>query len=142
MKHYFALICVSVVLGMFAGCENDKLPKTVPAEGVVTLDGATVSDATVLLIADVGDINASAVSDKNGKFLLNAFPEKSGAVPGSYKVSISKTINEAASEKTGETMVNLKYGLPQKYSLYTTSGLTYTLGEKGDKNIKFDLQSK
>ena len=142
MKHYFALICVSVVLGMFAGCENDKLPKTVPAEGVVTLDGATVSDATVLLIADVGDINASAVSDKNGKFLLNAFPEKSGAVPGSYKVSISKTINEAASEKKGETMVNLKYGLPQKYSLYTTSGLTYTLGEKGDKNIKFDLQSK
>lgn len=142
MKHYFALICVSVVLGMFVGCENDKLPKTVPAEGVVTLDGATVSDATVLLIADVGDINASAVSDKNGKFLLNAFPEKSGAVPGSYKVSISKTINEAASEKTGETMVNLKYGLPQKYSLYTTSGLTYTLGEKGDKNIKFDLQSK
>lgn len=142
MKHYFALICVSVVLGMFVGCENDKLPKTVPAEGVVTLDGATVSDATVLLIADVGDINASAVSDKNGKFLLNAFPEKSGAVPGSYKVSISKTINEAASEKKGETMVNLKYGLPQKYSLYTTSGLTYTLGEKGDKNIKFDLQSK
>jgi len=127
---------------MFVGCENDKLPKTVPAEGVVTLDGATVSDATVLLIADVGDINASAVSDKNGKFLLNAFPEKSGAVPGSYKVSISKTINEAASEKKGETMVNLKYGLPQKYSLYTTSGLTYTLGEKGDKNIKFDLQSK
>jgi len=142
LKHYFALICVSVVLGMFVGCENDKLPKTVPAEGVVTLDGATVSDATVLLIADVGDINASAVSDKNGKFLLNAFPEKSGAVPGSYKVSISKTINEAASEKKGETMVNLKYGLPQKYSLYTTSGLTYTLGEKGDKNIKFDLQSK
>ena len=131
-----------VVLGMIAGCNSDKLPKTVPAEGVVMLDGVLVSDATVLLIADTGNLNASAVSDKNGKFLLKAFDEKSGAVPGSYKVQISKTIAEPATEKNGETAVNLKYGLPIKYSLYTTSGLTYKLGEEGDKNIKFDLTSK
>ena len=126
----------------FCGCKNDNLPKTVPAEGIVTLDGTPVSDATVLLIADTGSNNAYAVSDKDGKFKLKAFDEKAGAVPGSYKVEITKTIKEAASVKGGETGVNLKYGLPVKYAGYATSGLTFKIGNDGDKNIKFALVSK
>jgi len=118
------------------------LPKTVPAEGVITLDGEKVSEATILLIADKGSINADAVSDKDGKFKLKAFAEKGGAVPGSYRVLISKTINEAGVGKNGESGVNLKYGLPKKYSDVMTSGLTYTLGQDGDKNMKFDLVTK
>ena len=136
------MICLTALAGTMSGCSSDNLPKTVPAEGVVTLDGEKVSDATVLFIADVGSNNASAVSDSSGKFTLKAFEEKSGAVPGSYKVSISKTIAEKGSGKDGEVGVNLKYGLPQHYSDFLKSGLTFTLGQDGDKNIKFDLKSK
>lgn len=130
-----------VLMILFVGCKSDNLPKTVPAEGVVTLDGATVADATVIFIAEQGTYNATAVTDKDGRFQMKAFDTKSGAVPGSYKVEISKTIMESGPE-TGETEVNLKFGLPKKYSVFTTSGLTQTIGEQGTKEIKFELKSK
>jgi hypothetical protein len=136
------MVCTLGIVGAFAGCIGDKLPKTVPAEGIVTLDGVPVSDATVLFITDTGNNSASGVSNKDGKFELNVFEEKKGALPGTYKVTVNKTIVEPASEKKGETNVNVKYGLPIKYSDLTKSGLTHTLGEQGDKNIKIELSSK
>ena len=135
----FGMICLSLVSGCSFG---PPLPKTVPAEGVVTLDGASVADATVTFIADSGTFNASAVTDKDGKFAMRAFEEKTGAVPGSYKVAINKTIVESRDGKQGESEVNLKQGLPMKYSNFLTSGITIQLGEAGDKNIKYELKSK
>lgn len=123
------------------GCKSDNLPKTVPAEGIVTLDGNAVEGATVIFIANQGTYNATGTSDKAGKFEMNAFDTKPGAVPGSYKVEISKTVMETGKE-TGETQVNLKFGLPKKYSTFTTSGLTQTVDEQGNKDIKFELHSK
>ncbi len=131
-----------MVLGL-AGCgPASNLPKTVPAEGVVTLDGTPVSDVTIIFIAETGTYNATAVTDAQGKFALKAFPEKDGAVPGKYKVEMTKTIVEAASAKKDEPNVNLKYGLPKKYATYTTSGLSKDIPEAGVKDIKFELVSK
>jgi hypothetical protein len=108
----------------------------------VTLDGAPVADATITYIADVGSYNASAVTDKEGKFAMKAFEEKKGAVPGGYKVAINKTIVESRDGRQGESDVNLKQGLPMKYSNFLNSGLTIQLGNNGDKNIKYELKSK
>lgn len=137
----FACAVVGVVL--VSGCNSGAgLPATVSAEGTVTLDGAPVADATITFIADVGSYNASAVTDKEGKFAMKAFEEKKGAVPGAYKVAINKTIVESRSGKQGESDVNLKQGLPMKYSNFLTSDLTIQLGNAGDKNIKYELTSK
>jgi len=106
------------------------------------LDGAPVADSTVTFVADVGTYNASAVTDKEGKFAMKAFEEKKGAVAGSYKIAINKTIVESRAGRQGESDVNLKQGLPMKYSNFLTSGITIKLGETGDKNIKYELQSK
>ncbi len=134
-----ALLAVCVL----AGCESGpQLPKTVPAEGVVTLDGQPVSDVTIIFIAEVGTYNATAVTDAQGKFALKAFPEKSGAVPGKYKVEMTKTIVEKATPKKDEPNVNLKFGLPKKYANISTSGLAKEITEAGDKDIKFELSSK
>ena len=135
----YAVICMALVSGCNSGT---GLPATVPAEGVVTLDGVRVADATITFIADVGTYNASAVTDKEGKFAMKAFEEKKGAVPGSYKIGINKTIVESREGKKGESDVNLKQGLPMKYSNFLTSGLTIKLGEAGDKDIKYELKSK
>jgi hypothetical protein len=142
LKSTHATICILGIVGLLAGCTTDNLPKTVPAEGIVTLDGAPVSDATVLFITETGNNSASGVSNKDGKFELRVFEEKKGAIPGAYKVTVSKTIVEPASERAGETSVNVKYGLPVRYSDLTKSGLTHSLGEQGDKNIKIELKSK
>ncbi len=143
MRALTLLICVVFCLANVNGCNSGPpLPKTVPAEGIVTLDGTPVADATITFIADTGTYNASAVTDKDGKFAMKAFEEKTGAVPGSYKVAINKTIVESRGGKQGESDVNLKQGLPMKYSNFLTSTLTIQLGETGDKNIKYELKSK
>ena len=134
-----ALLCIV----FFAGCDSGPpLPATVPAEGTVTLDGAPTSDVTIVFIADQGSYNATAVTDKDGKFSMKAFDTKKGAVPGSYKVELNKTVNESKGGKGGESEVNLKFGLPKKYASFVTSGITITLTDAGNKDIKYDLTSK
>lgn len=125
------------------GCNfGPDLPRTVPCEGIVTLDGTPIGEVAVIFIADVGSYNASGVTDKEGRFQLRAFPEKAGAVPGSYKVELTKTIVEQASTKAGEAGANVKYGIPVKYASIATSGYAIKLSDQGDKSIKFELKSK
>lgn len=141
LRKTLVVTCCLLIVG-YTGCKKDNLPKTVPAEGVVTLDGSTVEGAIIVFIATQGNYNATGVTDANGKFKMNAFDTKQGAVPGSYKVEINKTVMESATGKLGETDVNMKYGLPKKYSTFTTSGLAKDLGDQGDTSIKFELTSK
>ncbi len=141
------LVLCLVLCASFLGCGEDlDLPPTVPAEGIVTLDGTPVADATVVFIAEQGTYNASAVTDSEGKFEMQAFPQKAGAVVGSYKVELNKSIVEPAKAPRkgdeGGGDVNMKFGLPRKYSLFSTSGITYKVPEGGDKDIKFELKSK
>lgn len=144
MKISRRVLGIMLIMGLVAtGCNSGPaLPKTVTAEGSVTLDGEAVADATVVFIADTGTYNATGNTSKDGKFSMRAFQEKTGAVPGSYKVEINKTIVESKGEKGGEQVVNLKQGLPKKYATFTTSGLTITIPEGGVKDIKFELKSK
>jgi hypothetical protein len=134
------LCCIAIALLM--GCTTDETPKTVPAEGIVTLDGTPVDGAVVILVAAQGSINATAITDKQGKFQANAFEHKTGAVPGDYKVTINKTDLKPASDNVGESNVTVSYGLPEKYSTLSKSGLSIQLGELGNKEIKFELSSK
>ncbi len=129
-----------VMFGVGCGPDLSHLPKTVRAEGVVTLDGTPVADATVNFIAVQGTYNASTVTDKNGHFTLNAFKEKPGAVPGQYAVEINKTI--ASAGEGGEVgLVSVKYGLPKKYASMGTSGLKSEIPDRDILDLKFDLKS-
>ena len=143
LRAHLTTVLAILCLFQFTGCESGpSLPPTVPAEGVVTLDGTPVADATIVFIADVGTYNATGITGQDGKFAMKAFDEKSGVVAGSYKVEINKTVIETAGGNEGESNVSIKYGLPKKYATFSTSGLTMTIGESGDKAIKFDLKSK
>ncbi|QDV27252.1 carboxypeptidase-like regulatory domain-containing protein [Aureliella helgolandensis] len=132
-----------------AGCGPDlsHLPATVTAEGTVTLDGAPVEGATVSFIAEQGNYHATATTDASGHFSLDAFKEKPGAVPGSYRVEINKTLVEAigsggGGDEGGIGETNVQFGLPKKYAAMATSGLSHTIPEQGDSAITFELKSK
>ena len=101
-----------------------------------------VADATIVFIAEQGSYNATGISDKDGKFVMKAFDTKPGVVKGSYKVELNKTIVDSKNGKGGEAEVNLKYGLPKKYATFTTSGLTISVTEAGNKDLKYELKSK
>ena len=115
-------------------------PKTVKAAGVVTLDGAPVDGAQVVFIDDNSTYPAYGQTDATGKFSLQLSDEKKGAVPGSYKVQVSKTLMEQG--KSAEGSVNLSHGLPKQYSSFLTSGLTFTVPDAGTSDIKLELKSK
>src|SRR5258708_2370379 len=85
-RRVYALV-VLLVAGAAAGCGS----KTSKVEGVVTLDGTPVQGATVIFVPETGDRQASGQTDADGVFHLTTFNTGDGAVPGTYKVTVSKT---------------------------------------------------
>ena len=130
--------CLAVVT--LAGCTGEGGPATVNASGVVTLDGKPVEKAQVIFISDAGTNPTSAMTDAQGHFSLSYNGEKKGAIPGNYKVQVSKTVMETKGE--GGTEIKLTQGLPAKYANIVTSGLTLEVPQKGTSDLKIDLKSK
>jgi hypothetical protein len=135
-----------VPLFCVTGCgpDDDNLPKTVSASGTVTLDGQPVDGAQVVFIDDTSTKSADAMTDAKGKFTLNAFREKKGAQPGSYKVQVSKTIEQKLGTKNADGGDASKwiFGVPPHYSSFLKSGLTATIPEEGTSELKIELSSK
>ncbi|MCI0359877.1 MAG: carboxypeptidase-like regulatory domain-containing protein [Planctomycetaceae bacterium] len=150
MKALRIFVVTGIGLLICTGCGSDTghLPKTVPAKGIVTLDGKPVEGAQVVLVAEAQSAHgAFGASDASGRFSLRAFEEKDGAVPGTYKVQISKTVvkelsPDKAANLDGGAPLFYDYGVPPKYTGFQTSGLTATVPESGTSDLKFELSSK
>jgi hypothetical protein len=65
-------------------------PETAEVTGKVTHNGGAVAGAMVSFSPDGAGTAAAGVTDATGKFSLTTFASGDGAVPGKYKVSISK----------------------------------------------------
>lgn len=139
-SRFFWASCLSVGMLVTAGCNGGSSdgPRTVKASGVVTLDGVPVEKAQVVFIDDSNKYPAYSPTDAQGKFDLRLSETKMGAVPGPYKVQVSKTLLESGDGSE----VSLKYGLPKKYSNFMQSGLTFTVPDAGTSDIKLELKSK
>ncbi|MCA9127016.1 MAG: carboxypeptidase regulatory-like domain-containing protein [Planctomycetales bacterium] len=142
------------------GCgETDNLPRTVKAEGIVLLDGSPIDGASIVFAETAGEYYARGFSDDSGRFSLDAFESKRGAVPGSYKVTVSKTVTvensvnqkqlksmaeDAEHAATGGEDANVSWvnDLPPKYANFTTSGIEVTIPEDGTEQIKIELTLK
>ena len=141
------LVVMFLVAG---GCGGGNLPRTVPARGVVTLDGKPVEAAQVVLVPDPqapGALGGFGASDASGRFSLRAFDAKDGVIPGAYKVQISKTLQiklegPAPASLDGGDNVKYEFGVPGKYTGVETSGLTCKIPDNGATDLKFDLSSK
>jgi hypothetical protein len=139
-----------------AGCGSEtmsNLPATVPASGVVTLDGQPVEGAQVTFVPQgdttgsggaTASIGATAATDRDGRFSLRANGEKEGAVPGSYKVQVSKTVAVKLDGPgvDGGDPVRYDFGVPRKYTATDTSGLSVEIPASGKTDIRLELVSK
>jgi hypothetical protein len=79
-----------LMLVVFAiGCGNKK---TVKVEGVVKVDGKPASGVMVKFVSqDKGGRDANGFTDDDGVFQLTTANTNDGAIPGSYKVTLSKS---------------------------------------------------
>jgi hypothetical protein len=143
-----AVVAVLCCLGC-GGSDRSKAkrPKVVPADGVITYQGKPLDGATIVL-SPTGDgkTGASAMSDVEGKFQLSAFPPDMGAVPGEYKVGVSKqsvvVMPEPPPGMHAEDMPRPpkpKALIPDKFANPEKSGLKTTVPEAGSTELKIEL---
>jgi hypothetical protein len=154
---------IVVLLGacLAIGCPKSgpARPKTYPVTGKVTLNGEAVEGATVSFQAAKN--SASGTTDANGIYKLTTFAAGDGAVPGQYKVAITKFEGGAPSggaaagssgsasgelpadykapEEGGAQPAAPKNVLPSKYADANASGLTATVTEGQNTAKDFEL---
>ena len=124
-----ATICV--------GCRGDG---TVKVSGTVTLDGAPLPDVQVNFDSPTGKVRpASGITNSEGKFTLKTIKENDGAMPGEYKVTVSKLgpkadlggkdaflkMQQQAKQKTDS-------GIHDNYSNFAKTPLKVTVPVKGE----------
>jgi hypothetical protein len=93
------VLLLGVTTMLIAGCGEklpDGMPKPVPCEIIVTQDGTPLEGALVSLQPS-GDGKWSSVGKTNatGKAAVFTLDRYKGAVPGKYKVVVSKTETES-----------------------------------------------
>lgn len=145
-----------LILVLIAGCgEPSPFSKV---QGVVTLDGKPVPDATVAFRPTGGGHSAYGVTKSDGTYELSSLKPGDGALPGTHQVTI--TAVDVAEDKQAEALAE-EYGslsdtmptkgrkrepkktwrVPQAYSEADTSGLEFTVEEGGDNQADFQLKS-
>lgn len=154
-----SVVCLAM-LSCFIGCPGGPagdFPDTVQVTGTVTYNGTAVGDATVTFAPSSGTNAAIGTTNAQGFFSLKSHWGADGAVPGSYKVTVTKTevnldesgggeaieegeevpmmIEEPGMEKEGE----IKEHLPAKYAVPSTSDLTAEVKAAGGNDFKFEL---
>jgi hypothetical protein len=141
-----------------AGCGDPHTPVSV--SGVVTLEGKPVEGATVAFYAAAGGPEgrpALGRTDADGAFRLNTLGDADGALPGEYKVVISKWVpglpdlkvpdfpNTPEGRAQREDFLYRAYGerprqkntLPPRYGDLNTTPLTARVS--GATTVKFEL---
>jgi predicted small lipoprotein YifL len=131
-------------LVLVSGCGNGG-PALVPVEGVVTLDGAPLSDAAVSLTplkaTDPGPYMAT--TDAAGHYTIGTSEDPGGgAAPGEYFLNMSTLKTEAQTDAANMDMA-AKVIRPETVPLaYRNSSTTFTVPPEGSTTANFDLKSK
>lgn len=150
MRH---LVCLFIVTAasVGGGCSTRSgVEGIVPVTGTVTYNGTPVEGATVSFSPAGEGRSASAITTEDGKFSLTTLEAGDGALPGSYKVGISKSeeVNPMSPEERqkyfDENMgrmptVEHRQLLPEKFKNPNTSGFTVEVGKSGKNDFTFDL---
>jgi len=122
----------------------------------VTYNGSAVEGATVVFAPESASGSVSTgVTDAQGNFTLTAHWGAKGAVPGSCKVTISKSgaaaepapdpedVVAKPDEEIGDDgllkQVEAAGDLPAKYASAATAGLTAEVKAEGGNSFKFEL---
>ena len=155
MSVFFRTLAVVCLCAVITGCGGGDdaykkaRPKTVSSTGTITYNGQPLGFATIVLEPQVeGGVAAMGRSDGQGHFYVNAFPPDPGAVPGTYRVSVTKmeapkqanpdpASHDAPAEEEPAGPISL---IPPEYGESATSGLTLEIPAEGSETLKLELK--
>lgn len=142
----------AVLLLIATGCGGaDKSkanrPKTVPARGVVKLNGQPLAGASIIFSpVEASHPAAMAISGSDGSFVPRSFPPDAGIVPGGYKVVVIKQdesqqkADRPGGHDTPESGQVAKSSVPAKYSDAAKTDLLVMIQKEGDNEVTLDLK--
>lgn len=160
LNSWLRFLAVSACAVGLTGCPGNSSLTTEPVEGVVTVDGTPVPEATVMFVpvTEGQGTPATGMTDANGVYKLTAAISgettavpQGGTTPGEYYVGVVKTniespMGEEEAQAKGIPYVapdsyappKATYVVPQKYNDPKLSGLKVTVKE-GENNIPLEL---
>jgi len=143
-----------VILGLalsLAGCGGGaSLTGLAPVTGKVTLDGQSLGSTQVIFVPTGTEGRAcSAQTDASGNYELVTNTDK-GAMPGSYKVTVSRMTLPDGNVPTGlaegmdlgqlEASGRVKESLPPRYSILEQTELKFDVKSGGKNEYNIDLK--
>lgn len=146
LAFFVPLLGVALSLATLAGCGGKQSvpgrPKTVPVNVKVTYRGAPVAEASVQFLPDGSGNAATGITDAQGIARLTTFEQNDGAVPGSYRVTIRKSIQVGGADPSDPDAppvpATYREELPAKYAAPDTSGLTAQVSDS-QREFTFEL---
>jgi len=112
------VICVSAVVA--GGCSRGDKIELVPVEGIVTLNGAPLADASVVFHPKPKGRPSSGKTDGEGRFKLAYLEGKMGALVGKHLVSISTFVEPDSDSDDPEVQQGRSEVVPPEYNTQTT----------------------
>ena len=150
--------CIAASLVFIGGCGGGgSRPATEPVSGSVKFKGAALAGATVTLVpaskpaqgesyTPTTPRTAIAKTNASGEFKLTSVKENDGAVPGDYKISVTKIEEPPPVTPSADIaapppkVVPVKSLIPERYNNPETSKLTATVKKGGPNRIDLDLK--
>lgn len=143
------LLCVALAT---AGCSSkSSKPELTPVAGTVTLDGKPLPDADITFFLQGQTVPGYTASmgktDADGKYQLK-FGGDAGAVPGNFKVTVSRIVNENGAALNPDEGMDLpqlemqglaKQSLPEKYWDLDKTELNTTVEKGKSEGYDFPL---
>lgn len=113
--HLFRLTAMAIVAAAAAGCGGS--PATV--EGIVTLDGVALPNATVAFYPEPPGPVAYGVSNAEGSYRLKSGATKEGLQPGRYRVTVFVVplVEGKGEPEAGPLLTPAVYASPSKTPL-------------------------
>lgn len=158
LKQFHLAACVVTSLVFIGGCGGDgSRPSTEPVSGSVKFKGAALAGATVTLVPATKPSQgepfktttprtAIAKTDASGEFKLTSVKQNDGAVPGDYKISVTKIEEPPPVTPSADIaapppkVVPIKSLIPERYNNPESSKLTATVKKGGPNRIDLDLK--
>lgn len=148
-------IMVALITAYFTGCSSQSVPNwpdPVACSGTVTLNGESLSNATVLYIPESGTVGpgGSGRTDQAGKYSVQSLGAdqkmKVGLIPGKYKVAFSRMVKPdgqvwvpGPNSTEGPATFGAREDLPPRYSMPIQSKI---IAEVTDKSSPHDFKLK
>lgn len=131
---------------LVAGCGRPS--RTVPAGGVVTLDGEPLVGAAVLFSPVAGGVPGRGTTGADGTFTLTTFDTGDGALVGIHRIGVSKietkgftTDADGVSGKLDGRRIVVRSLMPERYMSPASSGLEATVERRGKNRFSLQLSS-